>query len=535
MAKKDSSKSNYWWRKGDRRWNNLTDDWLLDFLEKNSTAIGRGVNGVVDSYYIDDELLAYLEFLNEYNGSIAQYQGSDYYDLLFNNPNSSFQRSGFDSGSSEALSFINGRINAANTYRSNVLGTIQANNYNSTVAAVARDKAAGFNDALTGSLAGGEPATAPESVEPPSSGISPDAAIQERQNEFERGMALATFPLQVISGVTGVFNGISQIATLGPQIKNLLAGAGASEAAAAASGADVALKAAQTAGQVSQNRDAWRRQFNDLIGSAVDLTSGSVNVKSVVDSLDRSAWTPEQSSYFDELLHSGYFYDKEGKASAGMLQDFAARSNDYAGNLHSAAGYINKLGGYGNLDSPEDATLFVCDTQSKFEIQSFQLRNAYEQNMVNEQSLSMKLKDAQIRLTQLQSQHEGVLTQLDSARVEGQNLINEGLSLDNAGTAIQNEILSVQNEIQQYTKDLRLLEADNDRIELEWEKNVKDAQNDVFGYLKSDKCPSVVRMQSKSIISSFTAERDVWTVLRERRAENRDMVRTLTGLVTSVK
>lgn len=408
-------------------WANWLRSGYLDYEQ-----VGRdGVYSVKD-WTAGSGLTRYLDWYNSYLQSISPYQGTEYYSRLMNNPYLAYQHGLGDTEWRE-------RQNSAELEKYNIIGDAEENARNSTVAAAARDRQAGFNPALTGQLAGNQAAadTTPSDSQP-TAGVSPDAQLQadilERQNSFDRAFKLASLPLDLISSVSSGMTAFSGLMKVGAEVGGLIASAGASDAAAA-------LSMEQAVGQKAQNQNAWRGQFLDTIMGGVDLAKGSANIADRIKSVDKSVMTPEQAEYFDSLVNSGYFADADGNASAAAMQDYSARLAGTSGNMFDAGLNVGRLGGISNLDDPSSAMSYIMGVFGQNELDSLRLD-------LDSKRLNNDLVAAQTDLVSLQQ----LKTSQETANLEqeGINLVteNEKLTAEAATAELDRKIRAREEEIQ---------------------------------------------------------------------------------------
>lgn len=145
-----------------------------------------------------DDFNRWLRWYDNYLSKIQPYEGTEYYQQLLNNPSASFkpwkgsvfQTIGNSMTGSLSNTFYNGREQEAERYFNDILGNMQENNHNSAMSQVARDRAAGLNDALSGSIAGDTPAAdSAMSETPPAAGPEDDTGAFTQFLQDATGLA----------------------------------------------------------------------------------------------------------------------------------------------------------------------------------------------------------------------------------------------------------------------------------------------------------------------------------------------------------
>lgn len=415
----------------------------------------------VDNEAATPELVAWLSWYDQQYNKVQRLAGTPYYNQAL----SLLQGYQFQGGLDE--SSTRDRQNHFQEEFQALLGDQFENQYNSTVSQVARDRQAGFNDALSGQLAGnGVAADTTPAEGTPLSGLSPDAAlsadVQERQNKFQRGLSVAMLPLQILGSVSSVFGAIagvgkvvSDIALQAQQRRAL-----AEQERLAGSQADVARTA---------QRDALKRQFTDTLMSGVDLTSpGRVNISERLASIDKSTWTDDERSYYDELLNSGYFADSDGYASAGMLQDYSARLRSTSGNFVQASDSLGRIGGIVNLDDPEQATAFVYDHFTRWQNELSHQTFLINQGTIRLQRSQELLQGAQALLAERQSSY---VSQLEDLAVE-----------QTQKTAAEADIAQIESRIQALQEDVRRRQIELQSMRLRREETRAQAEQEFYNF-----------------------------------------------------
>lgn len=433
----------------------LTEDmfrylWDLGAIRPNHVSDGLFSGGHTE-WDVDDVTNGWFTWYGNYLSRIEKYKGTEYYEQLLNNPYASYQ-----AGLSQTD--WNERFNSAEVEYNKILGTVQQNNYNSTVAAAARDKQAGFNDALSGSLVGSQAAAdnAPSDARP-TAGVSDDAKlqaeVQERQNSFDRAFKIASLPLDFITSISGGMSSFAGLMKVGAEVSGLVASAGASDAAAA-------LATQQAAGQQAQNQNTWRGQFLDTIMGGVDLTKGSVNIADRIKSVDKTSMSPEQAEYFDSLVNSGYFADSAGNASAAALQDYSSRLAGTSGNMYTAGLNVGRIGGFTALGDPSVAVSNIFGVYGEYELEALRLDLA-------SRDMSTRLTAAQTDLVALQQ----LKTAQETANLEqeGVNLVteNEKLTAEAATAELDRKIREREAEIQGLVADIQKNDLRRDKLRSE--------------------------------------------------------------------
>lgn len=159
----------------------------------------------------------WLKWYDYYLGVIAQYKGTQYYDMLVNNPYVRYQQ--YQPTAGEQIGRVFGlqdqevryqqeRQNAAMDYLSKILGNVQENNYNSTASQVARDQVAGFNDTLSGSIANDTAAANNETdTGRPDTSIGDDSALDVIGSAIDLGQ----FGVSFVQGCLGMFQSFQQL------------------------------------------------------------------------------------------------------------------------------------------------------------------------------------------------------------------------------------------------------------------------------------------------------------------------------------
>lgn len=341
---------------------------------------------------IDPELQNWLVWYDEYLDKIKRYQGTPYYDLLLNNAFAGFQRSGFDYGVDGYQGFWNDRFNSANKELQRILGVKFENDYNNPVNQVARDRAAGINDALSGQIAGDSPSAsaAPGDVLP-TPGIDPSVAAQnellDEQNRFNRVTGAVGTALHFVTSVFSCFGALGQLAKMGSDMVVNAAVEGVQR-----------KKAEETEEQIkalrATNRERVKKSFMDsLVGSMSLPEDGSpLDISGLISSVPRTGFSNEENAYLDDLVSSGYFSDANGLPSAAVLDAYNGKLASISEGSNRLSSAASSVGGLLNVRDALSAIDFITRNVTDYNItfRAAQAKSAVLDNRLDELELLIK-------------------------------------------------------------------------------------------------------------------------------------------------
>lgn len=337
----------------------------------------------------------YEDFARDY-GRLTSYNGADYYDFS-GDPSiqrwlqyrktlvekaraaglsgarlqsvlaqTMYQRT--DLEGADAETFYNDRENHGYQALAEALDASYQDEYNSPVNQVARDRAAGINDSLTGDIAGDTPAAdAAPSESLPSPGLDPAQrkAMELQTAQFATDSILSAFGaslnfFQMFASYKDLVSNLS----LREVQKNVLQGQ--------AEGQNLA-----NAGQRIVNRDALRRSLLDtFVKIAPSPGAGKkFNPSEVMNSFPRVNYTPEELQELDTLTNSGFFFSPDGTPSMAVQKAYAGDSAGIAQALENYAASSAKTGRFSTI---EEAADFYEGEYAQFERLQIQAQSAQE-------------------------------------------------------------------------------------------------------------------------------------------------------------
>lgn len=248
----------------------------------------------------------------EYMQRIEQYRGTQYYDILKNNPYASYLPYSPTVGDSIASAlgssaaedrFYQDRINNAEEYFSQWLAEINQRQYNSTPAAVARDAQAGINDTLSGSTSGQGDAGTPVPDENPPSFDPSDAATSSSLGTIGN---IAQLGMSFCNGILGFAKGCQELGMNVIQRSTMLTGM-------ADSMYDFVLKT-----------EADGMEFPS---SSINPETGEVDWSSIpafnVNKPVPAGFSGEQARLYRAMRNS--LYDKDGRPTSALQEAWRRR------------------------------------------------------------------------------------------------------------------------------------------------------------------------------------------------------------------
>lgn len=275
-------------------------------------------------YALTGEQDKWYKFLLSYYNKIQSLRGTDYYQQALNNPYITWQD--FDGlEGAELQTALNDRMNRANDILYDIQSTVTENRYNSSVSQVARDRAAGINDALSGQIAGDTAAASTGRDEaPPMAGISPETQLAREQFDYQKGITGLQTGLQILQTGASLLKGFMDFSGLLSNIRLQSTQRDAIES--------------QTQGQNISNREALKQSFLKQFADSIPFQNGQkFQPQSVLQSFPMDAYTSEEQEYFKQLLDSGFFFGEDGTPSTALQSAYTGDLAGVASNVEGIA------------------------------------------------------------------------------------------------------------------------------------------------------------------------------------------------------
>lgn len=348
----------------------------------------------------------------------------------------------------DAETFYNDRENHGYQALAEALDASYQDEYNSPVNQVARDRAAGINDSLSGDIAGETPAADAAPAESlPSPGMDPAERQALDLQQLQAGLSVANFGLSVVGSAVGntlsLLSGLAKISDIvsGIRFRDVQAGA----------------LQEQAEGQKIANRDALQRSFLETFKNSIPMPKAGdkFDPVAVMDNFPRGNYSEDELALLDEWTAGGLFFGSDGTPSTALQRSY---NSDLAGVADALAAWSRSSALTGGNQDPFSAFEHYWKEYAFYDQQRLKVVTARESLLNSYQEFQNAIAMSESVIAANEARSSGSVADSVIAESDYSQEVYNGMTgfaqrnLENAYRSFQKDFYDYNSEYQNFEK-----------------------------------------------------------------------------------